>query len=868
MDYIGEQLLPGQLGHFFLYLSLVSSLVATLAYFLSAQSKNQETANDWKKLARISFITEAFSIVSIFAILFYIIHEHRFEYKYAWQHSSLSLEFKYLLACFWEGQEGSFLLWGFWHSLIGLVLIRTGKKWEAPVMTVISFAQFCLATMIVGLYFFGKKVGSDPFILLRDSGVLDNAPALHMGMDVTKPLRGDYLTFIKDGNDLNPLLQNYWMVIHPPVLFLGFAAAIVPFAYAIAGLWKKQDGRRIVADWIKPALPWTLFSVAFLGLGIMMGGMWAYESLTFGGYWAWDPVENASLVPWLVIVAGVHTLLVYKHTGRALGATYLFLVLGFVLVLYSTFLTRSGILGDTSVHSFTDLGLNAQLFLLLYCFLWGSAILTAQTRDQKIYFGASAVALGILSASISVPAIAFISMFGGLGVLCYNIFSISGSVKEEEKTSSREFWMFIGSLVLFLSGFVISFITSFPVINKVFGTNLATPENLMHFHNSIQIFVAIIIAGLSGLVQYLKYKSTGSSYVVKKIIYPALISAVLAFAVIYFGKINYGAEGPGFLAAIWLAITCSIFSVVANIGYIWLGVKGDLKIAGASVAHFGFGLILLGILISASKKEILSNNINGIAVPLGEKENPMENLTLLKGVPSQMSNYTLTYESDSIHPKKQQWYYNIRFQSKDGKENFVLRPDAFVNYKGNEGLMANPSARHYLTHDVFTYITSLPNPDKMQDTSNFQPKMMKPGDTTYYSNGFIIMDKLTSRDSIPQPGFKPEDIASAASFIIKSKYNATYTTDKVLLLNVGGQLQSYPDTIAAEGLMIKLNRIDANGAEVGIKDSNAITKYITLKAYKFPMINLLWLGVGITVLGSLMSMLRRINENRRKKALA
>ena len=91
MDYIGEQLLPGKLGHFFLYLSLVSSLVATLTYFLSAQSKNQETANDWKKLARICFITEAFSIVSIFAILFYIIHEHRFEYKYAWQHSSLSL---------------------------------------------------------------------------------------------------------------------------------------------------------------------------------------------------------------------------------------------------------------------------------------------------------------------------------------------------------------------------------------------------------------------------------------------------------------------------------------------------------------------------------------------------------------------------------------------------------------------------------------------------------------------------------------------------------------------------------------------------------------------------------------------------------
>jgi cytochrome c-type biogenesis protein CcmF len=866
MDYIGEQLLPGKLGHFFLYLSLVSSLVATLAYFLSAQSKNIETSNDWKKLARISFITEAFSVSAIFVILFYIIHEHRFEYKYAWQHSSLSLEFKYLLACFWEGQEGSFLLWSFWHSLIGLILIRYAGKWESPVMTILSFAQLILASMIVGLYFFGKKVGSDPFILLRDSGVLDNAPALHMNGDITKPLRGDYLTMVKDGNDLNPLLQNYWMVIHPPVLFLGFATALVPFAYAISGLWKKQDGKKIIADWIKPALPWTLFCIGALGLGIMMGGMWAYESLTFGGYWAWDPVENASLVPWLIIVAGSHTLLVYRSTGRALGATYLLLVLGFVLVLYSTFLTRSGILGDTSVHSFTDLGLNAQLYLLLYLFLWGSAVLTAVTVNQKISFAVIGIILLVLTATLSLPVTAFLTLLAGLGFLVYNIFSQTASVKDEEKSSSREFWMFIGSLVLFLSGIVISFITSFPVFNKVFGSKMATPDNIMHFHNSIQIFVAIIIAGLSGLVQYLKYKNTSSSYLVKKIIYPAIISAVLAFVVIYFGKINFTQEGPGFLAAVWLAVACSIFAIVANIGYIWLGLKGDLRVAGASVAHFGFGLVLLGILISSSNKEILSNNRSGIAVPLGENENPMENLTLIKGVPSEMSKYTLTYISDSVHPKKQQWYYNIRFQSKDGKEDFMLKPDAFVNYKGNEGLMANPSAKHYLTHDVFTYITSLPNPDQVEDTSKFQSKWMNTGDTVYYSNGFVILDTVISRDNIPQPGFKPTDVATAASFTIRSKYNATYKTDKALLLNIDGQLQSYPDTVAAEGIVLKINRVEGSRAEVAVKDANAITKYITLKAYKFPMIKLLWWGIYITVFGSLMSMVHRIRQNLRKQA--
>jgi cytochrome c-type biogenesis protein CcmF len=238
MDYFGEHLLPGQLGHFFIVLSLVASLVATFAYFKATRSNINTNAGQWKmidtnadywkKLARYAFITEAVSVCAIFAILFYIIHSHLFEYKYAWQHSSLSLEFKYMLACFWEGQEGSFLLWSIWHCVLGLILIKTAKKWEAPVMTVVSFAQFCLATMIAGIYIFNWKMGSNPFILLRDSGVLDNAPALHLGFDVNQPLKQEYLSFIKDGNDLNVLLQNYWMVIHPPVCSWGLHQLLFP----------------------------------------------------------------------------------------------------------------------------------------------------------------------------------------------------------------------------------------------------------------------------------------------------------------------------------------------------------------------------------------------------------------------------------------------------------------------------------------------------------------------------------------------------------------------------------------------------------------------------------------------------------------
>lgn len=822
MDYIGEHLLPGQLGEFFIVLSLVASFVATFSYFKSAQSKNEGDATHWKKLARYAFFTEVISILAIFSILFYIIHGHLFEYKYAWQHSSRSLEFKYMLACFWEGQEGSFLLWSIWHCVLGLILIKTSKKWEAPVMTVVSLAQFCLATMIAGIYVFGWKMGSNPFILLRDSGVLDNAPILHINGDVNLGLRQDFMLSIKDGNDLNPLLQNYWMVIHPPVLFLGFASTVVPFAFVIAGLWKKQYG-----EWTKQGLPWALFSAAVLGVGIMMGAMWAYESLTFGGYWAWDPVENASLVPWLILISGIHTLLIYKHTGYSLRATNLFFILSFGFILYSTFLTRTGVLGDTSVHAFTGEGSNMLIHLLLFM------------------------------AIFLVPAF----------ILFFNRYREIPALQKEENSSSREFWMFIGSLVFFLSALVIIGRTSVPVINKIFGTKNAPSQNEEFWYNQIHVFVAIIIALLTAVAQYLKYKETSSKYFWKKILIPTALAAVAATLVLVYGKVNYEKEGAGFMVAIWIAVACSVYTIIANAAYIWLGIKGKLKLSGGSVAHVGFGMVLLGILISSSNKEVLSNNINGIPAPLDKSENPRENLTLVKGLTVDMSKYALTYEGDSSHPKKQLSYYKVRFKSKDGKEEFVLTPNSFVNYKGNEGLMSNPDARHYWNHDVFTYITSISNPDKKGDTIAIKPNKMNLGDSLFYSSGFIILQEVKSTtDSLPVELFGKNGSLQEARLKIHSKTGSVYSMAPKLAI-AKGEVLALPDTVVAESLILQLQKVNPdNSIVLGVKESNAVMDYITIKAYKFPFINLLWAGVIVTAIGIIISMVRRIQLNRNNGA--
>ncbi len=824
MDYIGENRLPGQLGHFFIVLSLVASLLATVSYFISARSKDEMNAGYWKRLARYAFLTEVISVFAVIGILIYIIHSHLFEYRYAWQHSSRSLEFKYILACLWEGQEGSFLLWSFWHCVLGMILIKTSKKWEAPVMTVVSFAQFCLATMIAGLYIFGWKLGSNPFILLRDSGLLDGAPALHQNFDVNQPLLPDYMASIKDGNGLNKLLQNYWMVIHPPVLFMGFASTIVPFAYTIAGLWKKKFG-----EWTKPALPWALFSAAIFGVGIMMGAMWAYESLTFGGYWAWDPVENASLVPWMVMVSGIHTLLIYKHSGHSLRTTHLFFILSFGLVLYSTFLTRSGILGDTSVHAFTDLGMNWQLLIFLLIFV--------------------------------VPALAFFFLR----------FKSIPALQKEESGSSREFWMFIGSLVLFLSALLIIAKTSLPVYNKIFGARKAPPEDPEYSYNRIQVFVAIIIGLLTAVSQYLKYKSTSSGHFFKKILIPTIIAAVAATLILVFGKVNYEKKTIGFMAAIWVAVASAVYAIIANAAYIWIGLKGKLKLSGGSIAHLGFGMVLLGILISSSKKEVLSNNVNGIFVPLGPGENPIENLTLPQGAQMSMGKYDLTYIIDSLEPKKERTFFKIRFDYKNRKKSFVLEPNSFLNPDGNEGLMSNPDARHYWDHDVFVYITSLPNPAQQKDTATFRTNTIRPGDSIFYSNGFMVLQDVSTVDDFP------EDIASIlgadgklyqAPVKVFSKTGSIYTITPNLALTKNDKI-AVPDTLTQEGLILQLQNVNADSTiEIGVKESEAVLKYVTLKAYKFPFIRLLWFGVLVTALGIIISMVRRIRLNKKESKIS
>jgi len=817
MHYTDEHLLYGQIGHFFNILSFIASLLATIAFFWSNNIKAESASliqekQSWLSFARLCFFIETVSVLVGFATLYYIISHHLFEYKYAWEHSDKGLQVQYLFSCFWEGQEGSFMLWTFWNCVLGWLLIWRAKDWEAGTLTVISFAQFCLASMLVGFYFYGAKLGSSPFALLRNEGILDNAPIFQ---DVINGgLRSDYLTLIKDGQGLNTLLQNYWMVIHPPILFLGFASTIVPFAFAMAGLYHKDH------SWVKPALPWAAFSGGILCLGIMMGAAWAYESLTFGGYWAWDPVENASLVPWMVMVAGLHTNMIYKTTGYSLRTTYLFYTLSFLLVLYSTFLTRSGVLGDTSVHAFTDLGMNTQLLVFLLIFVFPAFL---------IY--------GIRYKSIP-------------------------TIVKEESTYSREFWMFIGSLVLFLSAILIILKTSVPIYNKLFDQKLASSEDPIFAYNQIQVFVCIILGLLTAVTQYLKYKDTPRGQFTKKIWLPSAVALLVSVLISVFGSINYNQKGAGFLGAIHVAIFAAVYATVANAGYILLVLRGKIKAAGASVAHVGFGLILVGILISSSKKTVLSWNTTGISVfQKDKKEDPAENITLFKGVATDMGKYMVTYGRDTFNEKERKRFFEIKFASKTSDEQFFLYPDLIKNNKGAEGFAANPASKHYWYKDIFVYISSYKE-NNAADTAKFVGRELKVGDTLFYSSGLMILHKVDVNPAEQKDRVKEGETSLFMNLEVIAKDGRRYKAFPGIALK-GTELRDLPDSVISQNLIFKFNKVidqKQGKLELGVKESAAITDLVTLKVYEFPMILVLWIGVIITVLGFFMSIYQRVRR--------
>ncbi len=756
MEYVGEHLLPGQIGRFALVLGFVTSVIAAVAYYFATQRRaDEEEASGWRKMGRIAFGIHGISFFAVIGILFYIMTQQYYEYQYVQQHVSEDLPFKYIFSAFWQAQEGSFLLWMFWHIVLGFILIKKAKEWEAPVLSVLSLVQMFIGTMILGAYIYiGEtelKIGSNPLMLLRD---MVDAP-IFSNLEYAELL---------EGQGMNPLLQNYWMTIHPPTLFLGFASTVVPFCYAIAGLWTNQHKK-----WLKPVTPWALFCGFILGTGILMGSAWAYEALSFGGYWAWDPVENMSLVPWIVLLAGIHTNLVARSTGYSIKSTYLFYLLSFPMILYSTFLTRSGILGDTSAHAFTEMGLEWQL-------------------------------------------VAFVGTFTVMGLAMYfaKAKSIPAPVKEESSTS-KEFWIFIGALVLLFSAVLITLGTSLPVYNKIASffdpahMDITITDQEEH-HNKYQMWIAVFVGFLSGLAQYFRFREVNFAKNAGKFWKHLGISAAISLVL-------------SWLVTLWIEVVAwqyllllfsGIFTIVANTDFLISYARGNAKVFGAAMSHIGFGLMVVGIIASGTNKFHISKNEFAMRGFFQDEKRLSENIVLFKNQPMYMEGFMAEWKRDTVIGNIREYHIDFNRIDSAGKvlETFSLSPN--VIYDRQFAVAAvNPSTKRAIGKDIFTSLSSVPpdhrSPDEAQaleDSLKWETYSAILGDTIFGTDHYAVIQGINRTATHPEYHPKEGDIAVGIKLAVRRKadvdkreiVDSTFLVEPVLVLR-GQLLYNFPAQI-------------------------------------------------------------------------
>jgi cytochrome c-type biogenesis protein CcmF len=560
-------------GSIVIVLALVFSMAAMTMYFLAYRGYNN-TLN----YGRMAYHIMAMLVIVASTYLWYVILTHQYQYKYVFSYTSKDLPTGLLFSAFWGGQEGSFMLWLLLTAIVGIFLQSyTSKRGdlEPRVMAVFSLATTFLLIMVSPMFKnpFAYIWAEPVFVNLKSiSQVYFNQPFLQSFMFSDNQTGENFIrmsrelyasltsagisvnSFITDGRGLNPQLLNFWMQIHPPVLFIGFAMATVPFTFAIAALMKND-----YTDWVRQSFPWVLTTAAVLGLGIMLGGYWAYEMLGWGGYWAWDPVENSSLIPWLIGVASIHTMLAQRKSqakggmGKYVKTNLILCILTYVFVLYSTFLTRSGALGDASVHSFVDPGKMVYLFLIIFMGLF--------------------ILLGMVMIAIRWK-------------------TLNQEVVSDEGLLSRDLALFTSAVVLCASAIIILFGTSAPLMG--ISTEIS-------FYNEMNLPIAIIIGFLNGLSLLLKWKTTSKEDLIKRSMLSLSLSLVLTVLMTVIGGITN-------IMLILLAFSAN-FTIVVNAEIAFKVVKGNIKKTGAYIAHIGIALFILGVIGSAAYSDEVDVNL-------------------------------------------------------------------------------------------------------------------------------------------------------------------------------------------------------------------------------------------------------------------
>jgi len=752
-------------GRIFIYTFFATALLSSACFFLTHLGKEKLL-----KFGRIFFHLTIIGVLSTAGFLMYLILTHQFQFAYVWEQSSTDLQLPMLMSTFYSGQEGSFMLWTTMTAIIGIFLLNyvsKGDRLEPQVMSIFSLI----------IAFLG-------FIMILKS------PFLYVWEKFAGDVEVGYIP--AEGRGLNPLLQNYWIVIHPPTLFVGFSSLAVPFCFAIGTLMKNRYN-----DWIKFSMPWLLFSGMILGLGIMMGGYWAYGVLGWGGYWAWDPVENSSLVPWIVIVAAIHTMIAQKRTGGFKKINLILCIIAYLLVLYSTFLTRSGILGDSSVHSFVDPGYEVYLSLIV-----------------------------------------FISLFTliSLSAILYRYKELKALNSETNKMLSRESTLFIGSITLCAAALVILAGTTWPIFQK--GTIDA------QFYNRMNLPIAILISLINGISLLLKWKQNDEKKFFQSLIFPLSLAFVVTTGLVIVGV-------QDFLIAL-LALS-ALFTFFVNAELAINAFRKNKSSIGAYIAHIGLALVFLGIIASSkySQEENISLELNTPVNAFGYT------MTYIGATPFKDPNnskdtkyhFNVRIEKDN----KEMILQPVMYYSEYSKG--VMKNPDIANFV-NKDLYLSPMG--LVEPEIFSEDEMIElkkgEEKKIGDVSvqfsDFDFGNIQQGGEEMQTGNYIIGALIKVKDSKFTENLEPKikyTDGNPEYLVSRITGNDTYAFYFVKMSVKGQDEGGATATIAV-----------VNTKHSSMKPKTDET--LVLEASIKPFINVLWVGTGVLVLGFFLSILKRRKE--------
>ncbi len=823
----------GAIGNFLLVLALVGSVVSLVGYFKA--TKVGPDSAFWKRVGRYSWTIATAAVVAASAILWVLIFTHQFQYSYVWSNTSRALPWHYLLSAFWAGQEGSFLLWILYSGLIGFGVMAWARGFENHVMVVVGLCQVFMVSMVVGLKLGFVTIGSSPFMTLAER--FPDAEFLVAG------------GIPPDGQGLNDLLQNVWMAIHPPTLFTGFAALIVPFAFAVAGLWTRR-----YTEWVRPALPWAIYGNLILFSGILMGGYWAYVTLSFGGYWAWDPVENSSLVPWIIGVAGIHAMVAQKRSGTNHKAAIILNILAFMLVVYSTFLTRSGILGDISVHSFVDLGLYNQLLL------W-------------------------------IMTMALV----GFGAFAYRYRELPRP-EREANVLSREFLIFAGVVLLCALGAVIILGTSTPIFGRIFRDS---PSGVpIEFYNKWSLPIGVGIAFLIGIGQLFWWTKMSIENVNKVLVAPLVASVVSTALVLVFTPFtektitpHVAAQGAALpdavqaglaagIGSFWsvygtslmllLLLFASFFAFFGNGIVLWRIGRGNPRMAGGAIAHVGFAMMIFGILTSSGFTNALSDAPGPVRKAdgtIGERDN----FVIERGQTLNVEGYAVQYVGKET-TRDGHTRYQLDFTDPRGRS-FTLKPVAF--HSSREQWIQHPEVKTWFEKDLFVSVA----PKEMfgeQETSGGAPGSVDiaRSQTIDLNDRFSLTFEDFEMDAATLHSNDGAEISVGARLRVSDKQSGESRTVSPVYLILADRSQHFEsDGIDEWGLTLSFVGMDVDSGSIrvaveGIDMPGAEEDWVLVQAFEKPFINLLWFGSFIMLFGFGLAMARRVKEDQEAKRAA